>query len=42
MVPVKEAIKTNAEEGGKEEEKKEDDEKAPVGNGGSTDRYVWT
>lgn len=24
------------------EEKKEDDEKPPLGNGGSTDRYIWT
>ncbi|KAM3144941.1 hypothetical protein pb186bvf_002946 [Paramecium bursaria] len=26
----------------KEGEKKEDDEKAPIGNGGKTDKYIWT
>jgi hypothetical protein len=29
-------------EEGESKEKKEDDEKAPLGNGGRTDKYIWT
>jgi hypothetical protein len=35
---VAEPVKPTSEEG----EKKDDDEKAPVGNGGRTEKYIWT